>query len=248
MTKIVAAIDGSPVGRTVIAAASALAEAIGSTADVVHVHDQEDASALATAEAGGLELRVLSGDVVEALVQASGEGDVMAVVVGARRDPDGARPAGHVALSLLTDIIKPLVVVPPNSHPVIPMHRMLVPLDGTSGTAERVRPLIDLAKAAGLEVVVIHVCDEDRIPCFTEQPQHETQAFTEEFLARYAPGVDAQLELRVGVPAPALSTAVRALDADLLAVAWAQVLEHGHAEVVKQLLAESPVPVIFVPR
>jgi nucleotide-binding universal stress UspA family protein len=96
--------------------------------------------------------------------------------------------------------------------------------------------------------VVIHVCDEDRIPCFTEQPQHETQAFTEEFLARYAPGVDAQLELRVGVPAPALSTAVRALDADLLAVAWAQVLEHGHAEVVKQLLAESPVPVIFVPR
>ena len=82
---------------------------------------------------------------------------------------------------------------------------------------------------------------------FTEQPQHEARAFAEEFLARYAPGTPVVLEQRVGVPADEMLTAAVGLDADLLAIGWAQAFEPGRARVVKQLLAESPVPLLLLP-
>jgi Universal stress protein family len=172
---------------------------------------------------------------------------VSAVALGVCRSPAARRPAGHVALALMTRITKPLVVVPPNIRSHGAIRRMAVPLDGTAATAARARSAIDPAVAAGVEVVVIHVSDENRIPAFTDQPQHETRAFAEEFLARHVPGTSAQLELRVGAPAAEVLDAAIALDADLCALAWAQGLEPGRAEVIKELLAHSPIPLLLLP-
>ncbi len=170
-----------------------------------------------------------------------------AVVVGARREREGARPAGHVAFALLERVRAPLLVVPPAAEPPGILRRMLVPLDGTMPTARRARAAIDLAAAAGLEVIIIHVCDLDRVPLFDDQPQHETRAFAHEFLARYAPGAPVSLELRVGPPAEEVLAAAAALGVDLVAIAWAQILEPGRARVVRQLLARSEVPLLLLP-
>jgi nucleotide-binding universal stress UspA family protein len=124
---------------------------------------------------------------------------------------------------------------------------MLVPLNGTVVAAQSVQPALDLAAAGDLEVIVVHVFGEDRIPRFTDQPQHETTAFAHEFVARYAPGIPTQLELRVGIPADEVLDAAVALRADLLALSWSQGLEHGRAQVVKRLLADSPIPLLLLP-
>jgi nucleotide-binding universal stress UspA family protein len=247
MTRVLAAIDESAAARAVLESAAALARVLAATPEALYVRENHPRSPRHAADTAGIALREVSGRVVDEIATAAEAEDVRAVVVGVRSRPAARRPAGHVALELITRITKPLVVVPPDARPGAGLGRMAVPLDGTTATAARAQPAIDLAAAAGIEVVVIHVCDEDRIPPFTDQPQHETQAFAEEFVARYAPGTPVQLELRVGVPADEVLAAAVAAHADLCALAWAQGLEPGRARVIRELLTHSPIPLLLLP-
>lgn len=247
MTTILAAIDDSEAASAVLAIAAAFADVTAATPAALHVRENGGEHARATAEATGIPLREATGDVIDQITIAATAPDVRAVVVGARRHPEGARPAGHVAFALLTCLATPLVVVPPDARSPITLRRMLVPLDGTMTTARRARAAIDLATTGGLDVILIHVCDEDHIPMFTDQPQHETNSFAEEFIARYAPQAAVRLELRVGPTADEVLAAAADLHADLLAIAWAQILQPGRARVVKELLARSRVPLLLLP-
>jgi nucleotide-binding universal stress UspA family protein len=248
MTRVLAAIDESAAARAVLETATALARLLAATPEALYVRENHPSSPRHAVDAAGIALREVSGSVVNEIATAAEAEDVRAVVVGVRSRPAARWPAGHVALELITRITKPLVVVPPDARPGTTLLRMAVPLDGTTATAARAQPAIDLAAAAGIEVVVIHVCDEERIPPFTDQPQHETRAFAEEFVARYAPGTPVlQLELRVGVPADEVLAAAVAVHADLCALAWAQGLEPGRARVVRELLARSPIPLLLLP-
>ena len=247
MTTVLAAIDDSATARTVLETAVALARVLGATPEALHVREDHPQGPRHAADAACVALREVTGDVVDQIATASTAADVTTVVIGARGRPAAGQPAGHVALELMTRITKPLVVVPPHTRPHRTFRRMAVPLDGTTATAVQARPAIEHAAAAGIEVTVIHVSDEDRIPPFTDQPQHETRAFAEEFLARYAPGTSVRLELRVGAPAAEVLDAAVALDADLCALAWAQGLEPGRAQVIKELLTDSPIPLLLLP-
>jgi len=246
---VLAAVDDSATAPAVVAVADAFARVVGATVEAIHVVEaHEDDGGAAPAPVGPPVRRVV-GDVVVELVRAAEDPAVVALVVGARRHPRSAdpRPVGHVALALLPRLRTPLVVVPPDVRAPERLRRMLVPLDGTMATAQRARLVIDLATAAGLEVTVIHVCDPDRMPMFGDQPQHETRAFAHAFLARYVPGASVHLELRVGPPDDEVLAAADALGADLLALAWAQILDPGRARVVRRLLAHCPVPLLLLP-
>jgi nucleotide-binding universal stress UspA family protein len=244
---VLAAIDDSDTAGVVLATAAAFAKITDSSTAAVHVREGGVQRARASAAAAHVPLHVITGDVIDSVVNAAADPDVRAVVIGTRREPDHTRPAGHVTFALLDRIHVPLVVVPPDVTTPEILQRMLVPLDGTRSTARRARTAIDLAVDAGLEVIAIHVCDLDHIPMFTDQPQHETPAFAREFLARYAPGAPVHLEMRVGPPADELLAATSALSADLVAIAWAQTLEPGRAQVVQQLLTCSRVPLLLLP-
>ncbi|MBK5289418.1 MAG: universal stress protein [Acidimicrobiia bacterium] len=247
MTRILAVVDDSDTAPAVLATANALAEAVRATVEAIHV--REDGTELIEEEArrAGMPLRVLGGDVVGEIVAASAAADIRTVVIGGRRRPDPLRPTGHIAFALLTRMTTSLVVVPPTAGTEIQLRRMLVPLDGTVATADRARTAIDLAEVAGIETIVVHVCDEDRVPMFTDQPHHETRAFADEFIERYVPRAEVSLELRVGPPADEVLIAADALDVDLIAIVWGQILDPGHAQVVKELLARSHVPLLFLP-
>jgi nucleotide-binding universal stress UspA family protein len=247
MSTILAAIDESDTARAVLATAAAFGKITDSTPIAIHVREDGTDRARAMANTERVPLREVTGDVVDAIAAAAADPEVRAVVIGARRHPEGARPTGHVAFGLVERVRIPLLVVPPDVEAPGILRRMLVPLDGTMPTARRARTAIDLAEAAGVEVIVIHVCGPDRIPMFDDQPQHETRAFAHEFLARYAPGAPVRLELRVGPPGDEILAAAATLGADVVAIAWAQILQPGRARIVRQLLAHSRVPLLLLP-
>jgi len=247
MTKVLAAIDNSPVARLVLSTALMVAELFGASPEALNVREDHAGSARESAKAAGVSFREVTGDVVDRISEAAAVPDVAALVIGVRGGARGPQPTGHIALALLTRITTPLVVVPPGARPSAVLRRLVVPLDGTPATAALVQPVMSLAASAGIEIVVMHVCDKDCMPMFTEQPQHEARAFAEEFIARYAPATPVVLEQRVGVPADEVLTAAVELDADLLVIGWAQEFEPGRAQVVKQLLAESPMPLLLLP-
>jgi nucleotide-binding universal stress UspA family protein len=193
-------------------------------------------------------LRGEEGDVVAGVTRAVANPDVDAVVIGVRGRPGGSRPAGHVAVEVITRCDKPVVVVPPEASCEGELHHVLFGLEGTLPTSEVLGPTIELARDQGFDVVVVHVDDEASIPFFSDQPQHETDAYASEFLARYGPaGGPSALELRIGDPAEQLLSACDDMAADMVVLAWSCSLAPGRAGFVRHVLEHARIPVMLVP-
>ncbi|HUP31619.1 MAG TPA: universal stress protein, partial [Gaiellaceae bacterium] len=202
MRKVLAAVDNSAAARPVLAVAEEMARLFRGRVEAVHIREDGDRTAAAEAQAAGVPLRELEAEsVVDGLLEAGRSRDIAAVVLGARGARTGRRPAGHVALELIVGLRKPVVVVPPSAPVPCVLERILVPLDATRATAAALARTVDLASRCDIAVVALHVHDERSLPPFGDQPQHELEAWSHEFLARYCPGAEqARLEVRVGAP------------------------------------------------
>lgn len=245
MRKVIAAIDNSAASRPVLAMAQAVSSALGAALDVVHVTEDGDETARASAQAAGAALHTLAGDPIEQLELAVAHKNVVALVLGARGGLGGPRPAGHLALTLAGRTDKPVVAVPPDAQPPQQLRRVLVAMEGTPGKARALQRTIELSTSAGLEIVVVHVDEE--IPSFTDQVQHETEAYAQEFFARHLLGApQARLELRIGVPATEVLAAVESLQAEIVAVGWPHAADASRGAVAREILERSTVPVLLV--
>lgn len=96
---------------------------------------------------------------------------------------------GNASL-LVTEVIrqcpKPVVLVPRDLRAAAPelIERILVPLDGTTESAETVAETVALYAASGADIVVLHVFDETTVPKFWDQAVHARKSWDEEFLPR----------------------------------------------------------------
>lgn len=247
MRKVIAAIDNSLAAAPVLTAGGAVARMLDASLEAVHVVENGHAVAVHHARAAGLPLTTLEGSTVATLVDAAGE-DVAALVLGARGTP-GGRPLGGTALEVIRAVSKPVVVVPPRAEPPRRIRRVLLPLQGTLETSMAPAAALHLAADADVNVVVAHVLDEQSLPRFTDQPQHETHAWATEFLARYCPrGLSSvRLELRLGRPEDQILALAEEIDADLVALGWNQHLAPGRALVVRSLLERGPRLLLLIP-
>jgi hypothetical protein len=147
-----------------------------------------------------------------------------------------------------TSILKPVVVVPPECACPVRLERILVPLEAVMATASALRRIVEAACASGTEVIVLHVFEERELPLFTDQPQHEVEAWVTEFVRTYCHDLGAvRVELRAGVPRNHVLAAADQVQADALVLGWSQRLEPGRARLVKAALERSPIPIILVP-
>ena len=119
----------------------------------------------------------------------------------------------------------------------------------TTSTSLAPKGIIELARHASLDVVVLHVHDATSLPAFTDQPQHQARAWGEEFLARYCPwGIgEIRLELRVGRREEEILAAAEETESHLIALGWSQELASGRAPVIREVLERGRIPVLLVP-
>jgi nucleotide-binding universal stress UspA family protein len=246
--KVIAALDNSAAAASVAATAKSLARTFGAGVEGVHVGEDGDRNAAATAAAAGLPFGRVEGAVVPALARAARDRDAVALVVGARGVPSG-RKVGSTALEVITSVSKPVVVVPPEAPQAATVERVLVPLEGTPLTSLAPRELIELADDANVEVVVLHVHDAENVPAFTDQPQHEGDAWRDEFVARYCPWGIGQVSMQncVGRREEEIIRVANETNADLVAIGWAQRLAAGRAPIVRALLERGRTPVLLIP-
>lgn len=253
MTTMLAAIDDSDAARPVVEVAQRLAALLGAPLELVHVREK-GVGLVATeiAEAAGLPLRVRSGEVAAALIAEARERDPLAFVIGARGRQGGASPAGHIALELVQALECPVVVVPPHATDR-PLRRILVAVEG-DGESDTLRGLFErIGTRPTPDVIALHVLEPDDLPMFADSPALEAEAFGREFMTRAASSIvtdptRVQLETRVGLAPAELREAVRELDADLVVMAWHRDLSKGRARLVREMLAETSVPLVLLPR
>src|SRR5262245_24605105 len=178
MSTVLAAIDNSAVAAAVCATAETIGRALGWQVEVMHVRGDGDLGAREAAAAAGLELTELEGSPKECICAAAGRSEVTALVVGAR-DAAASGALGSTAVGLVTELEKPIVIVPPGVGPMESLSRILIPLDTSEANAEALRRGLELLRAAEVEVVLLHVGFGDSLPMFEDQRQHETSAWTE---------------------------------------------------------------------
>jgi nucleotide-binding universal stress UspA family protein len=247
MRKVIAALDNSLAAGTVLSTAASLAKLFAAEVEALHVADDGDGIARQEAASADVRFRIAAGPTVPTLVAAASQDDVAALVLGARGLP--GRPVGSTALEVMTSLIKPVVVVPPNAERTSQVRRVLVPLEGTASTSLAPRGIIELACDAALEVVILHVHEADSLPAFTDQPQHDARAWKDEFVARYSPrGIsEVSLELRVGRREDEILAAAEETGSQLIALGWSQELASGRAPVIREVLERGRIPVLLVP-
>jgi nucleotide-binding universal stress UspA family protein len=248
MRKVLAGVDDSLAAGPVLATTRALAELLGARPEAIHVQADGGRTARSMSEAAGVPLRSVAGPVVGSLIEAAESDDVVALVVGARGRP-GGRPLGATATAVATSLSKPVVVVPPDARAPEALTRVLVPLEASLPAARAPKAILELAPEATIDVLALHVLEEDAIPSFTDQPQHEHSAWAREFLARYCPwGVGSvRLETRIGRTEDIVPRAAAEGPCDIVALGWARELTRGRAPVVRATLERSRVPVMLVP-
>jgi len=246
--QILAALDTGAAARPVLETALGVAALFGADVDAVHVHDGSDETPSALAARHELDLRRLSGPVGATLLEAMSARNVVAAVVGARRSPTGRRPTGHTALHLLERTSKPIVVVPPepSGRSLQVIRRLLLPLEGTEESSRPVLDYLDTLIASDVELTVVHVFTSTTMPRILDRPARDLEMLAGEFLARHCPNA-ADIVVRIGPVGPQVADHCTAAHTDLVVMTWSQDTSPGHAEVVRDVLGRSEVPVLLLP-
>lgn len=249
MKTVLATLDSSVAGKFVLASARALAALLDSQVQAVHVLADGQRTVRSLAAAAGIPLTTTRGSVVERLVEAGESPNVVALAIGARGAPTSSRPLGATAAAVATALSKPVLVVPPDADPPQMFRRVLVPLEGSLSSSLAPRWLFELTGEAQIDVVALHIHDEQSIPAFTDQPQHEASAWTREFIQRYCPwGLGTvRLETRVGRIGELVPLVAEQCGCDLIALGWSRQLSSDRAPVVRETIQRSHRPVLLVP-
>jgi hypothetical protein len=97
-----------------------------------------------------------------------------------------------------------------------------------------------------LEMIVLHVFTPETTPRVLDRPVRDLQLWGDEFCARYGP-TGARVECRFGAVGEQVARVAADEAVDMVALSWSQDMSPGHAEVVRDVLARSTVPVLLIP-
>lgn len=247
MRRVLAALDSSPIARSVLDAAIDLGRLAGATVQAVHVADDPAGAPPHVADTCGVSCLVLTGEVGEALLGAVDDADVVAAVIGSRARPDDPRPAGQTALRVLEQSAKPVVVVPPGvagrAHRV---RRVLIPLEGGRETSTFVLEQLEGLLRDQVDLVVLHVLTGDTAPRMLDRPGPDLAMLSSEFGLRHCPAASV-IDLRAGAVPGRIDEVCTDEEADLIVLSWSQSMAPGHADVVRSVLSDTVVPVLLLP-
>jgi len=251
---VLAAIDGPEDGAAVLVVAGEVASHLGDLPmREVHVvsgpglRGAARQAALAKVERG--ESRVIQGRPVDILTGLVESPNAVLSVFGTGHPsarPTPRRPSG-TAFAVARRVDKPMLLVPPSLEKWPGAQRVLVPLDGTGITALAASAALAVLSVPDTVATTVHVFDERTVPQFWDSPQHEYEAWTKEFRARYCDALGNGLEVRAGPVADQLTEMAASGAFDMVVVVWAQQTSGGRAAVVAELLAGSQVPILLVP-
>jgi len=249
VTRVLAAVDGSPLSIEVLRAGVVLADLLGAQTEALHIGGPPTCELEQMAAATGVQLTNRTGSAAQEIPRALRTPDVLAGVVGTSGSGGTMVPQGRTAAAVMSAADKPLLVVPPGSFPPQRrhLHRALIPLDGRPQSAEAVEPILRLLAEAGVDIVAVHVFDQATVPSFWDQPQHAAPAWEREFLHRNLPLHHTRLHLCRGDPAGTIVQTAIDSRTELVVVGWSRDLSAGHARTLQGLLATGRLPVFLLP-
>jgi nucleotide-binding universal stress UspA family protein len=273
---VLLALDGSPAAATALPLGRRVADQLGATVEILHVavQDRPDPDLWQRLH-GGLR----SGEVVQvpshagepavAILQAARRPGVDLVVLTTHgRVIEPGRSLGRVAQAVVARTTRPILLLRPESveaggSAVAPLHRLLLPLDGTPTTSTALGPAIELASRLGARIDLLYVASADEplrrepgsisAPRYVDQPQHEWPAWADRVISHLStclggrpPGLSIQVFLVAGHIAEEIARFAAEHQSDAIVLVRRSHLEVGRARVLRAVLDRTPCPVLLV--
>ena len=260
-------LDGSACATGAIPVAQRLAGLLDATVVLLHIVDEVPAPAtliermnLSADDVNGCIIEHRPGVAEEVILREAAERHAVAIVMCAQTHTDiQSRTFGHVARPVFRGAPCPVVLVPPKrGRQPWELRHVLVPHDGTPTSAVTIGPAADLAAASGAELVVLHVATPMGaklvepgtflVPSYVDQPHHEWQAWTREFVDRLcAVGrarSDAKIRMVVAEGEADAAIVRFARQSDLIVLGWRGALEPDRALTLRRVIRDTSCPVI----
>jgi nucleotide-binding universal stress UspA family protein len=273
---VLVAIDGSRESMRAVPLARTIATQLHCIPTLLHVMAAPLPLEKARAELGldvpelrGLPIRLRVGDPADSILDEAAGPDVQLLVMTtvAAGDPD--RELGSVALRVALGTWRPLLSLRPEtgmepSAVAPPLHRLLLPLDGSRATASALRPVTSLARRLGASVDVLYIVPPGGAPAderpgsmvtprYVDQPQHEWGTWSKEIRERlliecagFAPGADVGVQVRQGDPGAEILRFARDGHCDAIVLVRRSRLEPGRAGILRTVIQQSPSPLLLV--
>ncbi len=264
-------LEGAVQAMLLVGVARALAQIEGATLHVLPIGirfgsptDMAQDLHLAAEQLHGCVFHHAHGGLADSVLRGAGELPRTLVVMPTHIG--GGKPdlvAGPVAEEVLLQSSAPIVLIPREATDrPWQLRQILLPHDGTPVTAAALRPAMELARRAQAGLIVVHIVSSapPRVsepgamtsPRYTDQPQHEWPAWTNEFVERMralsheAARVKLRLLVAAGEPGAEIVRMAREHNADLTVLAWRGMWEAERASVIKAVVQRSPSPVLIV--
>lgn len=276
--KVLVALDGSPAAAAAVPIARVLAVQLGAELTVLHVVERESTEseeevqrrlALDTAAPPKPCLYVRRGDPATEILRAAVEPDVVLVVLTTHgRLIEIGRGLGRTAEAVVAGTDRPVLLVRPEvarAREAAPFTRLLIPLDGTPGTAAALPPVLTLAERLHTAIDLLFVVDPSqrppeepgsmRVPRYLDQPQHEWPHWAEEFMSRLActcagrtPAVPMTVVITYGDVGQEVARVATERRSSAIVVVRRSRLQTGRALRLRAILQNAPCPVIVTGR
>lgn len=249
MKTLLAAIDDSRAAESVLMSCSLLAGGIGADTHVIHVADEPVAHITDLARSHDYDVEFVSGEPAEAIIEVASHPDVICVIMGLRRDQSGPRPIGSIAKAVCEGSHRPVVVVPPEADWSlnVVMKRALVPLNGSEEASQAFQRVSQIFTDSQIELIPMHVFHRGSMPLFWDASRRDLDEWAQEFVTHHVDQADAELQVRRGTPGRQVLDVGEAAKVDLIVLEWAQQLTPDRADVVREVLSRTTVPVLLVP-
>lgn len=269
MKSVLVPLDGSTHAMAALPVARALAKQHDASLRVLHVGaTQLPLQSLVTTlgltpdDVQGIVLEQTTGDPAERIVQAARDWQSELIVMCTRTHLGHPRGRlGDVAEHVLLHAPCPVVLVRPERGRVPwDLRRIVVPHDGTPGTAAALHSAIELAERSQADLDMLHVPTLDlpdapdtvTAPLYVDQPQHEWPMWAREFVERtqglcgHTFSNRPRIFLRRGTPESEILRFTSEREGDLLVLAWHGHLGPNRAKVLKRAFEEAPCPILVL--
>jgi hypothetical protein len=221
-------------------------ELFGGDVEAMHVMDGPFAELEVQSRDREIPLRLLKGPTVQSLLDALTAPGVVAAVFGTRPKVHGGCTIEPNVWRILQRTKTPIVIVPPEAVGGGPIRKLLVPLDAAMATSRTVLKSLESLVAHEVELIGGHVFTESTFPKMLNHEVRDMTILRNEFRDRHLPGAT-YAELMVGNITSSLLDLAQKEQADLIVLAWSQVVSKNRGRVVKEVLAVSTVPVLLLP-
>lgn len=272
-SKVLVALDGSPAAARALPLARQVARQIGALVEAVYVTDDALPSPTVWRRLGeqlepGESLHVVAraGEPAAAILQLMDCPKVALLVLTTSGEGLGhGRQLGSVARAVVAGTTRPILIARPEALPVSipPLQRLLLPLDGTPGTASALRPVVQLAWRLGAALDVLYVVGQEAevseepgslpAPLYIDQPQHEWPGWMREVttrlcagLARCPSGLSVETFLARGEIGAEIAQFAAMHSEDVVVLVRRSRLEPGRARALMAVLESMPCPALLV--